>query len=350
MKNQSIQFSLAELAELTSSQLIGNPQHCISSLSDLENAKEHDASFLDNPRYVQAMKDSKAGVIFMDLSTPPLEGRNFILSKDPSKAFQKVIDLFYSRKDQDSGFEGVHPTAVIHPEAVLGNNVSIAPHAVISKGVKIGDNTIIGAGVFVGAYSSIGTECLIHANVVIREYCEIHHRVILQPGAIIGSCGFGYTTDAKGRHHKVPQTGSVVIEDDVEIGANTTIDRARFTSTRICRGTKIDNLVQIGHNVVIGPDNIIIAQTGVSGSSKTGRNVVLAGQVGVVGHVHIADQTMVAAQSGVTKSILEPGSKYAGSPAHPLNEHHRQHAYLHRIEKYVKKIEELEKRLNALSQ
>ena len=173
--------------------------------------------------------------------------------------------------------------------------------------------------------------------------------MILQPGAIIGSCGFGYLTDAKGTHTKIDQLGIVVIEDDVEIGANTTIDRARFKETHVSRGTKIDNLVQIGHNVFLGPHNILVSQCGIAGSSKTGRNVVLGGQVGVIGHIELTDGVMVASRGGVSKSLTKTG-KYSGAPALPLSEHNRQQVYLRKIETYVKRIEELEKRLSALEQ
>lgn len=343
-------YTLAELAELTSSQLIGDPLYSICRAADLESAQDQDASFLANPRYVQAMKESKAGVVFIDPSTEPIQGRNFLISENPSKSFQQVIELFYSLKDQETGFEGIHSTAVIHPTAVIGNGVSIAPHAVIAKGVRIGEHSTIGPGVYIGPYASIGSACTIHANVVVREYCEIGNKVILQPGAVIGSCGFGYTTNAQGKHSKLTQTGIVIIEDDVEIGANTTIDRGRLTATRIGRGSKIDNLVQIAHGVSIGADNIIVAQSGVAGSSKTGKNVILAGQTGIVGHVNIADRAVIAAQSGVTKSIHDPGAKYIGSPALPVSEYHRQHAFVRKIEKYVKKIAELETRLKALEE
>lgn len=341
-------YSLEELAETTSAKLVGDPKHCITGVADLESATHQDASFLANPRYMHAMQESKAGVIFVDAQIEPSPGRNFLVSNNPSQAFQKVIELFFSAKDSDSGFKGIHPTAFIHPEAILGKDTIILPYAVVSKGVKIGDHTQIGAGVYLGAFTEIGDNCIIYPNVVIREHCKIGNRVVIQAGAVIGSCGFGFTTDEKGVHVRLTQTGIVIIEDDVDIGANTVIDRARFSATRICRGTKIDNLVQIAHGVHLGENNLIIAQTGISGSSKTGKHVILAGQTGVVGHIKIADQTMVAAQSGVSKSLLKPGEKYMGTPAVPVSEHHRQYAYLKNIKKYIKKIEELEKRIKNL--
>lgn len=181
----------------------------------------------------------------------------------------------------------------------------------------------------------------------VRELCIIGNRVILQPGVVVGSCGFGYITDKQGRHTKLNQLGNVIIEDDVEIGANTTIDRSRFKNTEIRRGTKIDNLVQIGHGVILGEDNIIVAQTGIAGSSKLGKNVILAGHVAVAGHLQICDRVVVAGCSGVTKSITEAG-KYGGVPAVPLQEYNRNAVYLRNIEASIQKIKELESRLQAL--
>ena len=228
----------------------------------------------------------------------------------------------------------LQPNMDIHPTARIGKDVQIGPNSVIDQGAIIGDHTVISACVSIGAGVVVGTHCHIHSNVTVREKCAIGSRVILQPGAVIGSCGFGYTTDAKGRHTKLEQLGTVIIEDDVEIGANTTIDRARFKATRIGRGTKIDNLVQIGHNVHIGQDNIIVSQTGIAGSAKTGKNVVFGGQAGVVGHLEIADYVMIATRGGVSKSILEPG-KYAGSPVMGLSEYNRQQVQLRKITTYV---------------
>ncbi|MBI5274463.1 MAG: UDP-3-O-(3-hydroxymyristoyl)glucosamine N-acyltransferase, partial [Chlamydiales bacterium] len=207
--------------------------------------------------------------------------------------------------------------------------------------------TIIHANVCIQANVSIGNNCVIYPQVVIREGCEVHHRVVLQPGAIIGSCGFGYLTNEKGEHIKLNQIGIVIIEDDCEIGSNTTIDRARFKATRIRKGTKIDNLVQIAHNVEIGEHNIIIAQTGIAGSSKTGKYVVMGGQVGVTGHIDIADFVQIATRSGISKSITEKGA-YRGSPAIPLNDYNRYKVKVRNIAEYVKRIEQLEKRLAAM--
>lgn len=338
-------FTLKELAELTNSRLVGSPDYEISDVADLENASPEHASFLSNPRYLQMMQNSKAGVVFVDKEAPQIEGRNYLISENPSKAFQKLIDTIHPPRIHPTGFTGIHTSAVIHPTAKLSEGVSVGPHAVIDEGACIGARSFIGAGSYIGPETQVGEDCLIHARVVIRENCVIGNRVIIQPGAVIGSCGFGYLTE-QGKHIKLNQVGYVEIEDDVEIGANTTIDRARFQCTRVGKGTKIDNLVQLGHAVRLGQHNIIVAQTGIAGSTTTGKYVVLAGQVAIAGHLHMEDGVTVAGKSGVTKSL--PSGKYGGIPAMKIEEYNRNQVFLRNIEKYVKRIEALEKKLADL--
>lgn len=340
-------FRLRELAELVQATLVGDPEHEISGVEALEHATSADASFLANARYREMMAESKAGVICVGKEVQLLAGKNYLVSDDPSRSFQMIVEKILITDAIQSGFTGIHPTAVIHPSVKLGCDVSVGPYAVIDANCTVQDRTRISPFVSIGAGVSIGSDCILHPHVVIREGCSIGSRVILQPGAIIGSCGFGFTTNDKGEHQKLDQLGSVVIEDDVEIGASTTIDRARFKVTRISRGTKIDNLVQIGHNVIIGQHNIIVSQTGIAGSSKTGRHVIIGGQAGIVGHVEIADQVMIATRGGVSKSITQPG-KYAGGPAMPLADYNRNQVQLRKMSDYVKRIEELEKRLSLL--
>jgi UDP-3-O-[3-hydroxymyristoyl] glucosamine N-acyltransferase len=205
---------------------------------------------------------------------------------------------------------------------------------------------MIGAHCFVGAAVEIKNDCILYPASIIRERCRLGNRVILQSGAVIGSCGFGYVTDKKGCHQKLEQIGIVIIEDDVEIGANTTIDRSRFDATVIRQGTKIDNLVQIAHNVEIGAYNLIAAQTGVAGSAKTGHHVMMGGQTGISGHISIDDCTMIASRGGVSKSLKT--GKYNGSPAIPLHEFNREKIHVRRLESYVERIKELEKKIETL--
>ncbi len=342
-------FTLAKLAELTQSTLIGPPDFCITGVDALDSAGPEDASFLANPRYRALLKETKAGVVCIDRQTPPEENKNYLISDDPSRIFQIIVETLLITNNNTSGFTGIHPTAVIHPTAKIGQGVSIGPHVVIDKGAIIGDHTKLTCLICIGSGVVIGTHCHIHPHVTIREKCTIGNRVILQPGVVIGSCGFGFTTDAKGKHTKLDQLGTVVIEDDVEIGANTTIDRARFKTTSIGKGSKIDNLVQIGHNVHIGHDNIIVSQTGIAGSVQTGKNVIFGGQAGVVGHIEITDNVMIATRGGVSKSITQHG-KYAGSPVMNLSDYNRQQVHLRKITAYVKQIEDLERRLKELEE
>ncbi|HMD81480.1 MAG TPA: LpxD N-terminal domain-containing protein, partial [Anaerolineales bacterium] len=200
-------FTLAELAAYSRSELLGDPACLISGVNTLEEASNEDASFLANPRYREMMKESQAGVVCIDRNTPPLEGKNYLVSDDPSHAFQTIVKLLIS--SSQSGFQGIHPTAVIHETAEIGCNVTIGPYAVIDRGVKIGNSTFIGPQVCIGFDVEIGTSCTLHPGVVVRERCRIGHRVILQPGAIIGSCGFGYLPDAQGHFHKLEQLGIV---------------------------------------------------------------------------------------------------------------------------------------------
>lgn len=344
----SKRISLQELAELTDSELVGDPQHAIENVDNLESACEHDASFLANLRYKERMKSSEAGVICIDKSIDPTPGKNFLISDNPSLTFQKIAEILLFNQIHETGFKGIHETAVIHGTAQIGRNVTIGPHCVIDQGAIIGDGTAIHPNATIGPAAQIGKDCIIHANATVRERCILHDRVIIQPGAVIGSCGYGYTTDPKtGRHTKLDQIGIVILEDDVEIGANTTIDRARFKNTLIRKGTKIDNLVQIAHNVELGENNIIVSQSGIAGSAKLGNNVFLGGQAGVVGHVTITDNVKVATRGGVSKSIPEPGI-YGGGPVTTMAEFNKRQVYMRKIGTYVKQIEELEKRIEKL--
>lgn len=291
-------YTLAELGALTSAQIKGNPKKTITGVNTLDEAESTDVSFLENTRYQRAMRRSKAGVVCVGTDTALPEGKDYLISNNPTLTFQKIVKHLL-RISQKSGFQNIHPSAVIHPEAQVAEGVTIGPNTVIDQGAKIGPNTQVGPNVSIGFGVEVGADCQIHPNCTIREKCVLGDRVILQPGVVIGSCGYGYTPDQYGRHTKLEQLGNVILEEDVEIGANTTVDRSRFKSTIIRKGTKIDNLVQVAHNVEIGEHNIIAAQTGIAGSAKTGNHVMLGGQVGVVGHVEIDSQVLVATRGGV---------------------------------------------------
>jgi UDP-3-O-[3-hydroxymyristoyl] glucosamine N-acyltransferase len=241
---------------------------------------------------------------------------------------------------------GIHPTAVIAPGAKISRGVAVGAHTVIEDGVQIAEGSVLYANCYVGHGAHLGKDCLIYPSVVLREKVFLGNRVIIHSGTVVGSDGFGYVT-VDGKHTKIPQVGTVLIEDDVEIGANVTIDRARFDKTIIGEGTKIDNLVQIAHNVTIGKHCLIVAQSGIAGSTKLGDHVILAAQAGLVGHIEIGDGAIVTAQSGVSRSI-KPGEQVFGSPAHPLKVAFRNNAHIQRLDKYVEMIKDLKKRIEEL--
>ncbi len=347
-------LTLEQIAELTSSRLIGDSSVEITGVADLSSAGPMDISFLAKPqygssRYEKAMQQSQAAAIFLTKDFARQDGLPYLITDHPSKAFQQVLEYFSSDFEDSSAFKSIHETAIIHESVTIGEGVTIHPYAVIDQGVTIGDRCLIGSGVYIGPHSSLGTDCLIHSNVVLREYSQLGNRVILQPGAVIGSCGFGYDTNARGIHSKLRQVGHVLIEDDVEIGANTSIDRARFKVTKIKKGTKVDNLVQIAHGVEIGEHSFIVSQTGIAGSSKIGKHCVLAGQSAVVGHVELGDGVILAGKTAASKSLLNPG-KYGGTPAVPIKDYHRQEIHLRNLDKTLKRLKECEKRLEQLEQ
>ncbi len=338
-------YSLEELAKRTNCQLVGNSKHCITGVADLESATLEDASFLSNPRYHGAMQRTRAGVVVIKDGVDLPENKNFLISQNPDATFQELIELYRINRAPKSYFTGIHPSAIIHPTAKIGDNATICPNVVVDGGVTIGKNSFIGAGTTIGADVAIGDDCVLYQQVTIREGCSIGSRVVVQPGAVIGSCGFGFTTDNLGRHTKLNQVGTVCISDDVEIGANAAIDRARFKATCIGQGTKIDNLVQIAHGVVIGNHCLIIAQTGIAGSATLGNHVILAGKVAVNGHITITDQVIVAAMAGVTKSIKKSG-RYAGYPATELTVYNKNQVLLRNIDTLVKEMRTFKAILN----
>ena len=334
-------FTLKELAALCGGELRGgDPAQKISGAASLSEAGPGEITFYADPRYMARLRKTGASALFVPLDFSEQTDAAQIHVANPSKAFEQVVLKLAPKPIVFAA--GIHPTAVVDPTAKIGEGVSIQPHAVIDSGAVIGDNTVLGAGSYVGQESRIGASCLIYPNVTIRERTQIGARVIIHSGAVIGADGFGFEF-VDGQYKKIPQIGIVQIDDDVEIGANTTIDRARFGRTWIQEGVKIDNLVQIAHNVIVGKHSIIAAQTGISGSTRIGEKVMMAGQVGVIGHLTIDDNTVIAAQSGISKDL--PGGAWFGSPAVPLAEAKRQIAWIHRLGKLFDRVKALEKKL-----
>lgn len=312
-------------------------------MAALDTAGPREVSFLGNDKYRGQFLVTRAGAVIVargEVDGP--DGVALIAVDNPSLAFASVVGHFATAAAEM--VPGVDPRAVVDPAAQL-NPCAVRVHAgaVVMAGARIGEGSEIGPNVVIGAQAVVGRDCRIMANAVIRERCVLGDRVIVQPGAVIGSDGFGYEYSG-GRHVKIEQVGMVEIGDDVEVGANTTIDRARFGKTVIGEGTKIDNLVQIAHNVVIGKHCLIVSMTGISGSSRLGDFVTAAGQVGVAGHVVIGDRATLTARTGVTASIAGD-EVYAGKPAHPMREELRQQALLRRLPKLVERVRQLEERV-----
>jgi len=340
-------MTLGELAKALSCEMRGNPSWTIEGVNNLKNAGPRDISFFANGQYLKEFEQSKAGVICVKDSYEPTDTRNYLISKNPVALFQALIELF-CHDASPSGFKGIHPTAIIHESAQIGQDVSIGPYAVVDRDAIIGDRTTISPHVSIGPEVKLGTDCLLHPHVTIREGCFLGNRVILQPGVVIGGCGYGYVQNECNESLKLRHLGNVILEDDVEVGANTTIDRGHFKSTRVKKGAKIDNLVMLAHNTEIGQNTLVIAQAGIAGSTIIGNNCIIAAQAGIVGHLQIADQVVIGAQSGVGKSITQKGFYGSGWTIAPLGEYHRRVAHVNRLEKYVEQIKALQKRIETL--
>jgi UDP-3-O-[3-hydroxymyristoyl] glucosamine N-acyltransferase len=337
-----VSFTLQELASTSDGELVGDPKLKITGAASLAEATSGEISFFANRKYIGVLRKTRASAVFVprDFGEPLTAAQ--VRVSNPTKAFEQVVLKFAPKPITFS--PGVHPSAIIGSTVRLGESVSVQPHAVIEEGSEIGDDTIIGAGSYVGHETTIGAACLIYPLVTIRERSRIGSRVIIHSGAVIGADGFGFEM-VDGRQQKIQQLGIVQIDDDVEIGANTTVDRARFGRTWIQQGVKIDNLVQIAHNVIIGKNSVIVAQTGISGSTRVGERVTMAGQVGIVGHVEIADGSIIAAQSGVSKSV--PGGVWFGYPAGPIGEVKQQIAWIRSLGKLFARVKALEKKLGS---
>jgi len=309
-----MKMTIAEIALFLGGTVIGSDDTIINDIRSIEEASEGDLTFIANKKYLKKLKLTKASAILVSPQTTA-EGKNLIIVTDPYAALGKLLTLFYPL---EHGRSGVSPDAYIEDGAIVSPDATIFPRAFISKGAKIGKGTVIYPGVFIGKNSSVGENSTIYANVTVYHSCIIGKRVILHSGVVIGADGFGFASPGKD-NTKNPQVGYVQIDDDVEIGANTTIDRAALEKTWIQRNVKIDNLVQIAHNVVIGENSVIAAQVGISGSTKLGRSVIVGGQAGMVGHINIGDNVMIAAGSKIHKNI-KSGEIVGGASQMPFKE------------------------------
>ncbi|MDP0490728.1 MAG: UDP-3-O-(3-hydroxymyristoyl)glucosamine N-acyltransferase [Verrucomicrobiota bacterium JB023] len=339
-----MEISVSQIVDIVSGRLVrGDGNRVLNGMASLDEAATGDLSFLGNERYLQSFLKTQAGAVLAPAGAPEPDGDVAVIEvENPSLAFSQVLEASLPKRPFEAG---IHPRAFVDESACV-DGAMIRAGAVVEAGAIVGAGTEVGPNVVIERGARVGSDCLLHGNSSIRENCILGDRVVLQPGAVIGSEGYGYEF-VDGRHRPIPQMGIVVLEDDVEVGANTTIDRARFGKTVIGEGTKIDNLVQIAHNVTTGKHCLIVAQTGIAGSSSLGNYVTLAAQCGVAGHLKIADQAVLASRSGVAKSIPEKGV-YWGAPAVPIREEQRRLVHSSKLAAMAAELKALRKKVEAM--
>jgi UDP-3-O-[3-hydroxymyristoyl] glucosamine N-acyltransferase len=335
-------YTLHELADRIGGSVEGDPTLVITGVAGIEEAQPGEITFVAQQKHLRTLKTARASAVVLDRTMPA--DRPAIRVEQPYRAFATLLTLFYPRPHPRAG---ITAPVVIGERVRLGQEVTLLPFVTLSDDVTIGDRVVLYPGVFVGPGSSIGDDTVIYANATIYDGVTIARRVIIHAGAVLGADGFGYVSGPDGRHHKIPQVGGVRVEDDVEIGANVCIDRATLGETLIRRGTKIDNLVHIAHNVEVGEDNLLLAQVGISGSCHLEAHVTLAGQVGLIDHVRIGDHATVIAQAGISRDV-EPQAIMAGSVAMPHNLWRRVQAVTPRLPELLRTVTALERRIAAL--
>lgn len=342
-----MKFSAAQIAQIINGTIVGDAERSVGNFAKIEEAKEGDLAFLANPKYTQYLLSSEASVIIIntDFLKEPKENTTYILVPDAYAAFTLLLQTYQDVIAQASRKSGIHSAAVIEESATIHEMAYVGALVYIGNHAKVQAGTVIHPQSFIGHNVTIGTDCMIHPGVKILDNCVIGDRVVLHAGVVIGSDGFGFAPDAAGVYSKVPQLGNVIIHNDVEIGANTTIDRATMGATVIHSGVKIDNLVQIAHNVVVHSHTVIAAQAGISGSTKVGAHCIIGGQAGIVGHIELAEGSKINAQSGVSKSIKKPHQALTGSPAFDYYASIKSQALTRQLPSIVKRLEALEQHL-----
>lgn len=341
-----MQFTAQQIAGLINATIQGNPETVVSSFNNIEAATKGDLTFMGNPKYTEALLTSGASIVLIGKDMVPEQPlkATLLVVEDAYAAFATLLQIYQEMHVQS--LNGVEEPAFVSESARLGENIYIGAFTYVNNRSSIGKNTKIYPGCYLGENVTVGENSVIYAGVKIYHDCTIGSNVIIHAGAVIGADGFGFVPDKNGVYKKIPQIGNVIIEDDVEIGANTCIDRATLNATIIRKGTKIDNLVQLAHNVEVGEHTGIAAQAGISGSTHLGKHNLIAGQVGMAGHLKTPDRFTVTAQSGVSKCSPEPGQIVSGSPAFPMRDNLRSSAIFRRLPELEKRIIELEKALN----
>lgn len=336
-----MQFTANQIATLLGGTVEGSPEVVVSQLAKIEEGTEGCLSFLANPKYEHFLYDTGASIVIVneDLQLAKPVRATLIRVKDAYSAFSELLKIYHQLRNEKIGRE---EPSFVHESAQLGEGIYLGAFSYIGKDVKIGNNVKIYPQVFVGDNVTIGDDCVLFPGVKVYYDTKIGDRVVIHGGVVLGSDGFGFAPQKDGSYNKVPQIGNVILESDVEIGANTVIDRATMGSTVIRQGVKLDNLIQIAHNVEIGKNTVAAAQTGISGSTKVGENVILGGQVGLVGHIQIASGSQIQAQSGVNRSIVEENKKWGGTPSLPYSSNLRSHVFYAKLPSIEKRISELE--------
>jgi len=342
-----MEFSAGQIAQFLNGVVVGNPEIKVSGLSKIEHGEEGTLSFLANPKYTEFIYTTKASIVIVNTSFIPEQeiAATMVKVDDAYGAFAKLLEIYDQYRK--SGLVGISSLAFIHPTAKVGEDVYIGEFTVISANAVVGNGAKIYPQVFLGEGAKVGEETTLNPGVKIYHACVIGNRCILHAGVVIGSDGFGFAQQ-DGVSHKVPQIGNVILEDDIEIGSNTTIDRATLGSTIIKKGVKLDNLVQIAHNVIIGEHTVMAAQSGISGSTTIGRFCQLGGQVGITGHLTVPDNVKLAGQSAISNSLTKEGALLMGSPAFDISDYRRSYVGFRKLPDIMKRLDVLEKKLKAL--
>jgi UDP-3-O-[3-hydroxymyristoyl] glucosamine N-acyltransferase len=341
----SVSMKLSEIAQKINCRMVGGDDVEILRVAGIDEAEPGDLTFVSNRKYVSHIKSTSASAIILGEDIPPV-GIPSLRTDDPYLAFARALELFFEPLRPEPG---VHPAAIIAGDVTIGPQASVGAYTVIGKGCTIGAGTAVYPHAVLYPGVSVGNDAVIHSHVVVREGCVLGNRVILQNGVVVGSDGFGFAPTRDGRFYKICQTGRVIIEEDVEIGANTTIDRAAVGDTVIRRGAKLDNLVQIGHGAQVGEDCVLAAQVGLAGSTRLGRGVWVGGQVGFAGHLEVGDKAIITAQSGTSHDV-PPGAVISGSPAFENSAWLRSTAAFTRLPQLVRKVRDLEKEIRQLKE
>ncbi|WP_285060657.1 UDP-3-O-(3-hydroxymyristoyl)glucosamine N-acyltransferase [Pedobacter ginsengisoli] len=345
-----MQFTAKQISEFINGTIDGDANVKVGELSKIENGKEGSLCFLSNPKYENYLYTTNASVVIVGQDFIPSQPVSSTLIKvaDPYSAFSLLLEKYNEAVNQANVQSGIEQPCFIHPTAKIGKNVFIAAFSYIAENAEIGDNSKINAQVYLGTDAKIGENCVIFPGVKIYNKCIVGNRVTIHSNAVIGSDGFGFAPQADGTYSKIAQIGNVVIEDDVEVGSNTTIDRATMGSTFIRKGVKLDNLIQIAHNVDVGEHSVVAAQTGISGSTKLGEKSVIGGQVGIAGHLSLAKGTQIGAQAGINFSTAEENKQWHGSPAQPLRDWMRASVIFKQLPAIEKRIASLEAMISDL--